>query len=149
MLLHCRLKEEHSSSGLQEEENSFQFFTVKSLYPILGSQLILMCLPFLYFYLKDSPRRSSSLCHEQPHAVVELREVNSAEGGDHLQLRQRVALLALMACLYFFFSGMEATFRSYISTFTVAVGNSRQTGSGRLLQAQQLFHPGVFVQNKS
>jgi len=111
-----------------EPDTGLDFYTVKSLYPILGSQLVFMCLPFFYFYLRDSnPRgRRDSQCSQPP---LQLRE----EGTEATSLgtRPRLCLLVLMAVLYFLFSGMEMSFRSYISTFTVAIGNSRQTGSGR------------------
>jgi hypothetical protein len=104
---------------------------VKSLYPILGSQLVLMCLPFFYFYLRDSNPRSLQCDQPMP---LQLREEKTTEAAS-LGTRPRLCLLILMAVLYFLFSGMEVSFRSYISTFTVAIGNSRQTGSGKTEQA--------------
>jgi hypothetical protein len=110
------------------------FYTVQSLYPILGSQLVLICLPFLYFYLKDSAaqrrRAGDGGCGYQPPPPA-TEAVQLVEEANRLGPRQRLGLLALIATLYFLFSGMEVSFRSYISTFTVAIGHSRQTGSGK------------------
>lgn len=131
----------------QRQEAGLNFYTVKSLYPILGSQLVLVCLPFLYFYLKDSAAQRSGRCHRQspPPEAVQLREEATEAAAGLLGPRQRVGLLGLMACLYFLFSGMEMSFRSYISTFTVAVGHTRQTGSGRLVSVRQLDYCNFFV----
>jgi hypothetical protein len=120
-----------TENHFKESDTGLDFYTVKSLYPILGSQLVLMCLPFFYFYLRDSNPRSLQCDQPRP---LQLREKKTEAAS--LGTRPRLCLLILMAVLYFLFSGMEVSFRSYISTFTVAIGNSRQTGSGKTEHAK-------------
>ncbi|XP_023330395.1 uncharacterized protein LOC111702846 [Eurytemora carolleeae] len=48
---------------------------------------------------------------------------------DDLGLKERLVILAFMFCVYYCSAGLEISFRSYISTFTVSIGHSRQVGS--------------------
>jgi fucose permease len=115
-----RATDNYTMEFMDQIHHTPQEYGVKCLYSIIGAQLVVLFLPLLVFYILER------------QAENRLRQTSAEQKtceDDRLGLRPRLILLAFMFFVYFFSAGLEISFRSYISTFTVSLGHSRQDGS--------------------
>lgn len=101
--------------------NDIMQMTIKSLYPLLGLQTCLLFLPLIYFAIKERRFEAEN--------IKIIKEAKSSEESAALNSKQTTLVMVLMFLIYFCFAGLEGSFRNFISTYAVSIGNSRQVGS--------------------
>jgi len=104
---------------VNQQQNSQM--TIKSLYPLLGLQTCLLFLPLIYFAIKERRFEAEN--------IKIIKEAKSSEESAALNSKQTTLVMVLMFLIYFCFAGLEGSFRNFISTYAVSIGNSRQVGS--------------------
>jgi len=121
---------EISLQNFPSASQSVDIWTVKTLYPLIGVQLVLLVSPLLVFYVKERAleQKEKEKLEATAKAVEEVDSTPKDEQDDFSSCK-KVVLMALMFLMYNCIAGIEISFRSYISTFTVSMGYTRQDGT--------------------
>ena len=123
------------------KDDILMFWTVDTLYLIIGGLLGVTSFGFLYYALVDKKYEKKKIVEEEEilHKLLTIGEENS----DHEEIvytttdfcfltsRQRTLLISLMTIFNFFFAGLEGSFKNFIPAFgsSCALHLTRQDGS--------------------
>jgi len=85
-------------------------WTIKDLYPMVGSYPILISLLFLFYFVKDS-RKASEQSKETDESNGKKENVE--------KLKFKIVTVGLVAIFFFLYVGMEVAFGTFVSVFAV------------------------------
>ena len=127
------------------------FYTLDTLYNLVGGALAINSLGFLFYFLLDVRRedgqgvahlegaksRRLSVQKEEPNIIGKTRQLANFD---------RMLIVSLMTAFNFFFAGLEGTFKNLLPTFanSCELQLSRQQGA----TLQSVFF-GTFTLNRS
>ena len=87
-------------------------WTIRALYPLIGSYALLSSLGLLLCFIKDVRK-------ERVNSRTPDKEDNPENDQSKLSARMRAVLVSIMAAMFFIYVGMEVAFGTFISIFAV------------------------------
>ena len=101
----------NETTYLQKELESSSW-TIKTLYPIVGSYAIFTSFGFLFYFITDSWETLENSTEPEKLKKKEIKEKDSSS-------RLKMITVGLVAVFFFLYTGMELAFATFISVFSV------------------------------
>ena len=120
----------HYDNTLPHSQGSF--WTIRALYPLIGSYALLSSLGLLLCFIKDVRK-------ERVNSRTPDKEDNPENDQSKLSARMRAVLVSIMAAMFFIYVGMEVAFGTFISIFAVKSRLQFTRPKGYLFPFQNYF----------